>query len=116
MRREGVEVGAKGGHVYEHVRGGLSAVHQNDGTGGMCHIGNAAHGIDRAQDVGYVANGDKTYTTLAQDGGHCIKVQRPIGTNAGGADFQPVTLGCQLPRNDIRVVFHNSHEDLIAGR
>ena len=74
----------------------------------------SGYGIDRAEDVADMGDGDKA-RTFAKQGAVSIHIDLTYGRQGDDTQMRPATLAHHLPRHDIRVVLHRADDDLIAS-
>lgn len=112
MPAEGHEIRAEVAHVHGHVRYGLARIHHHDRTDRVCHLRDARDGVDRAEHVRLMCDGNDPGPL-----GDQVRIQIEASVvgdtepSQGGAG----ALGDLLPRHEICVVFHLRDQDLVAG-
>lgn len=111
--REDVEVGVEGADIDVHVADGLCAVDKHGdavAVGLGYHLGN---GVDRAEDVGDVAHGDKA-RALVEERAVCLHVEDTTGIHRDDTQGDTLVAPEKLPRDDVGVVLHDGEYNLIA--
>ena len=114
MAGEGVEVATERGNVDLEVRGGLAAVDEYHRARGLGETGHLGGGIDGAEGIGDVREGDELGTGGKQSlEGHEVD----LAARRDGRDNDPGAgaLGDDLPRHDIGVVLEVGEQDLVTG-
>jgi len=113
VARETVEVAAKGLHVHRHVGDGLRSV---DEDGYIVVVGYAHYfgdWIDGAECVADMVYGNDA-CAVADEGAQRVKVEHPFVAEGYDAQARAVTLACQLPGDNVAVVFHGGDYHFVA--
>ena len=111
---EGVEVATERRDVDLEVRGGLAAVDEHHRARGLGEPGHLGGGIDGAEGVGDVREGDE----LGAGGEQALESHEvDFAARCDGCDddLGAGALGDHLPRDDVGVVLEMGEQDLVAG-
>ena len=115
MRAEGIEVRSDRLDIGTRMCDGLRSVDEDEGTSFVRQARDFGYGIDRAEDVADMGDGDKA-RTLTEQGAIGIHIDLTYGRQGDDTQMRPATLAHHLPRHDIRVVLHRTDDDLVASR
>ena len=114
MAGEDVEVGADLLNVHRHVRHSLSSVDQDECACGVCHLGHLAHGVDRAEHVRNVGEGDELGPEVEEHLEH-FELQNAVIGDRNEFEVAVLLLDEDLPRNQVGVVLHLGQYDRVAA-
>ncbi len=114
VAREDVEVGADLLDVDGHVRHGLRPVDQDQGSGGMRHLGHLAHRIDGAEHVRDVGKRDELRPQSQQDLEH-LELQESVVGDRHEFEVAVLLLDEDLPGHQVGVVLHLGQQDAVAA-
>ena len=112
MPGEGIEVRVEVLHIGPQVGDGLGAVHQDLGAMAVGHGGHLLYGVDGAEGIGHVREGDQASARAEQ---LLVLVQDHFAPAVDGGHAQLGALLCGelLPGHDVRVVLQPGDDDLI---
>ncbi len=110
---EGVEVAADRGDIDRQVGHGLGAVHQHQRTRLVGQAGHLDHGVDGAQRVGHVGEGDQLRLEPEEHLEHVLTEHAVVG-DRDELEVRVLLLGQDLPRDQVRVVLHLGEDDHVA--
>ncbi len=100
-------------HIDRHMRRALCAVHNDYRIFLMCHCSNILHRILMSQYIRYLCDSNN-FRFLRDLLAHFIQIQRTVRAAFHKAQRR-TSLSCNhLPREQIAVMFHNGHKNLIA--
>ena len=114
MAGESVEVATEPGDVDLEVRGRLAAVDEDERARGLGETGHLGGGVDRAEGVGDVREGDE----LGARGQQALegdKVDFAARRDGRHDDLGAGAFGDHLPRHDVRMMLEVREQDLVAG-
>ena len=110
---EDVEVGSHRGQVQGQVRGALGAVQQDEGARFPPAPDDLGHGIDGAQHVRHVGEGHHA-SPRRQEPRESLHVEESLSDHRHRLQRCAAVAARHLPRDQVRVVLHLTHEDLVA--
>ena len=110
---EGVEIAVERADVDLEVRRRLRAIHQHRRSDCMRELDDSANRVDRAERIGNVRDRNQSCSRI-EERFELVHPQHPRVIDGCHAQPRPGLLAQELPRDDIRMVLHLRHEDLIA--
>ena len=113
MSREGVEIRVKILHVYFKMGSSLRTVDEHRDTVGMGLGYDFFDRIDRAEDIGRMADGHEA-RMLVEKRAIDIHVKRSVLTDGDHAQFDVGMALEQLPRDYIGMVFHHGEDYFVT--
>ncbi len=113
MTGEDVEVATERLHVHAAVHDPLATIHEHDGSRGMCRGHDLLQPRHGAQYVGSLCDSDQL-RALVEQLGQSFHHQPSLVVERKHADLHPPSAADQLPRNDVGVVLHLRHHDVVA--
>ncbi len=111
---ESVEVAAERPHVDALVRSALGAVHEHCRAGGLGGGDHLPRGVDGAQSVRHLAEGDQlggAFEQLVE----LVETELAALVDVDVLDVRAVGRGEDLPRDDVGVVVEDREHDEVAG-
>ncbi len=108
------EVAVEGRHIDLLVRSSLGAVNEDPGADAVCGLHEASCVVYRAEGVRDVGHRHQLRRAV-QSFLNAVPIERTVLVDFGHVEVKPAFLSEQLPRNDVRVVFHAADEDAVAG-
>ena len=113
VAREGIEVAVERLHVHAAVHHPLAAVDDDDRPDGMGRADDGPQVGPRAERIGGLRHSDHARACVEQRFEQ-VGAQRPLVVEGQHAQLGPLALGEQLPRHEVRVVFHLADDDVVA--
>ena len=111
---ERVEVGPERLDVDRHVRHGLGAVDEDEGTGRVGHVDHVADRVDRPERVRDVGEGDQLRAQAEQHLEH-VEPEDPVVGDRDELEVPVLLLDQDLPRDEVGVMLHLGQDDGVAA-
>src|SRR5215470_1261004 len=114
VTREHVEVGPQRRQIQRQVGSALRAVEEHERPRAVRALHDLGHRIDRAQHVRHVGGRDEPGPGR-QEPTECLHVEEAFADHGHRLQHRAPVAAGHLPRNQVRVVLHLRHDDLVAG-
>ena len=113
MTRKDIEIDIERLNIDDLVNDSLTAIEQYGHALGMSNRHDLCGGIDGAQNVGHVAEGNEPGPG-AEQGAIGVHIQLTLVRHRNELQNHALGLTQEMPRHDIGVMFHHRQNDLVA--